>query len=204
MLENSVLSFEPDAVFFVAHTSDKDLNLWVLAELSKNKIDIPYPYLQEVLQQANLTEINDSLTVDNRRRRLAPYEDEISTWAHKQMVDICRKHNILPVWIFLPMTYQRLKEADIAGDIAAAEDAGFVVINLSKVYDDFNQDELRLAEWDLHPNVLAHRLIADQLYEAICSNVVIKQLSSHLLDNDKNVKFNEKHKQWEANGHGRD
>lgn len=46
----------------------------------------------------------------------------------------------------------------------AAQDAGFVVINLVDVYDGSNLSELRAAEWDSHLNVRGHRLIADRLH----------------------------------------
>ena len=48
-----------------------------------------------------------------------------------------------------------------------ARDAGFVVLDLGGIYRGIDGTELRLAEWDAHPNVRGHQIIAAGLYEAI-------------------------------------
>ena len=47
---------------------------------------------------------------------------------------------------------------------AMATAAGFETIDLSNVYDGYELDTVRIAEWDQHPSVLGHQLIADRLY----------------------------------------
>jgi hypothetical protein len=48
-----------------------------------------------------------------------------------------------------------------------AEEAGFVVLNLSDVYDGQDIPSLWVAEWDHHPDAGAHVLFADRLYEML-------------------------------------
>ena len=42
-----------------------------------------------------------------------------------------------------------------------AREAGFVTVDLTDVYGDESPDLLRVAPWDMHPNALGHRMIAD-------------------------------------------
>ena len=52
--------------------------------------------------------------------------------------------------------------------VEIAEEAGFLVIDMVHVYDHLeNRSEVWLAEWDRHPNVKGHELIADMLYAGI-------------------------------------
>ncbi len=45
-----------------------------------------------------------------------------------------------------------------------AGDAGFIVLDLSNVYEGHDERDLTVAEWDRHPNAHGQRLIAEQLY----------------------------------------
>ncbi len=67
----------------------------------------------------------------------------------------------------MPITNERLDNTDITGHMATAEAAGFVVLSLRDVYDEYEPDDLYVAAWDDHPNALAHKLIADRLYMMI-------------------------------------
>ena len=44
---------------------------------------------------------------------------------------------------------------------------GFVVIDLSDVYDGQDITTIRLAEWDYHPNFRGHQLSASHLFDAL-------------------------------------
>ena len=50
---------------------------------------------------------------------------------------------------------------------ARLREYGFVVLDLMGVYDNQNSDDLILSPYDPHPSALAHRLIADRLFEAL-------------------------------------
>ncbi len=54
------------------------------------------------------------------------------------------------------------KSADIA---RFARESGFVILNLTGMYDDLELESLWVQEWDRHPNEKAHKLIADLLFE---------------------------------------
>ena len=72
-----------------------------------------------------------------------------------------------PVWIFMPMVREGPWEEETPEAIRAAKEAGFVIIDLSDVFEGQDPAALRLAEWDQHPNARAHRLLAERLYREL-------------------------------------
>ena len=70
----------------------------------------------------------------------------------------------------MPITHKAATEAVVAGEIAAAEAAGLVVIDLHDAYRNHGTRKLVLAERDEHHNVLPRSLIADRLHDAIRSS----------------------------------
>ena len=105
---------------------------------------------------------------------LLPYKDELLAGTYRAIVSICHDHDIVPVLVFLPLTYERLKDTDIAADRAAAEAAGFAVFSLMDIYDGYKPEKLRVTAWDDHPNAFAHKLIADRL-DAMIKNELLKR-----------------------------
>ena len=57
------------------------------------------------------------------------------------------------------------EEADT--HLQLAEEAGFTVLDLSDVFAGQAAEDIRLAEWDFHPNAKGHQLIADRLYQEL-------------------------------------
>jgi hypothetical protein len=51
--------------------------------------------------------------------------------------------------------------------VKIAQNAGFLMISMEDVYQKRDVVALRLAEWDDHPNVLGHEVIAQRLYEEL-------------------------------------
>ena len=95
---------------------------------------------------------------------------EYSAWARSRqtqggiLASQARAQGMVPVWIFLPQVRQGTWQDATAGAVQIAREAGFVVINMEDVYDGQDIEEIRLAEWDEHPNSLGHRLVAERLY----------------------------------------
>jgi hypothetical protein len=51
-----------------------------------------------------------------------------------------------------------------------ATEAGFAVIDLRSAFAGRDQRELVVASWDFHPNVTAHRLLADKLFASLLTH----------------------------------
>ncbi len=85
----------------------------------------------------------------------------------EEIVDAARARGAEPVWLFLPTIAMIGNEFDTSELATLARDAGFAVVELDGVYQGHEAVELRLAPWDLHPNVLGHQLIANRLYNEL-------------------------------------
>jgi D-alanyl-lipoteichoic acid acyltransferase DltB (MBOAT superfamily) len=164
VLENKVVRFKPDIMMLFVHHNEARRGLETLARIVKNNIDIPYPFIQSVIDRAG---IDSEMSKYEIEKRLLPYEDELLADTYQAIASMCRDHEIVPVWVFMPITYERLEDADITGHMTTAEAAGFIELSLRDVYDGHQPDELYVAAWDDHPNAVAHKLIADRLYAVI-------------------------------------
>ena len=164
VLESKVVRFKPDTMMLFVHRNEARRGLELLARIVKNNIDVPYPFIQSVIDRAG---VDSEMSRFEIEKRLLPYADELLAGTYQAIASVCREHEIVPVWVFMPITNERLEDADIAEHMAVAEATGFVVISLNDVYDEYEPDELYVAAWDDHPNALAHKLIADRLYVII-------------------------------------
>jgi D-alanyl-lipoteichoic acid acyltransferase DltB (MBOAT superfamily) len=160
VLESKVVRFKPDTMMLFVHRNEARRGVETLARVFKDNVDIPYPFIQSVIDRAN---VDREMSKHEIEKRLLPYADELLAGTYQAIASICRDHGIVPVWVFMPITYERLEDTDIAGHMAVAEAAGFTVLSLRDVYDEYEADELNVAIWDEHPNAFAHRLIADRL-----------------------------------------
>lgn len=164
VLENKALAFEPDAVFYMGHIGESDRALRYLAERIRAGVDIPYSYLEEIAQKAD---INQDTPATIAERQLRPFEAEMLSWTYRQIVETAQKRNIPAIWIYLPNINANEAE-DNSELVGMAEEAGFTVMDLSGVFQNEDSSTLSIAEWDLHhPNARGHQLIADRLYEEL-------------------------------------
>ena len=170
ILEQTILGFQPDAIIYVTHPKDPRRLVQVLARQVYQGQAIPFPYVEAVLEKAGINKDMKRFTIE---RALMPYKYDLVEWAYRRITTICRENGITPVWVLLPMTYERLGDSDIERQIAVAKAAGFTTISLKDVYNSAAPDELAIAPWDDHPNVLGHQLIAKQLYDALLNKGVI-------------------------------
>jgi lysophospholipase L1-like esterase len=74
-----------------------------------------------------------------------------------------REHGVRAVWVFLPTLEMHGTPGDIAWMRDLAREAGFETIDLFDVYDGQDIFQIRVADWDYHPNAAGHQIIADLL-----------------------------------------
>lgn len=159
-----VFSFTPNAVLYVATGHDDGQAARYLAEVVRNRVDIPYEYLREIARRA---ELDPEMTETEALRHLKPLRGELLSWLYHQIVDACRERGVRPLWVHLSMPDKTELEDHSDYNTRDAEEAGFVILNLDDVYANHDLASLQLAEWDNHPNAAAHRLIAQRLYEEL-------------------------------------
>jgi hypothetical protein len=107
------------------------------------------------------------MSEDEAQKRLRPFQTEILDWLYAHLVNRIRSEGVLAVWVFVPQISSGSWEATVDRAKQLAEENGFVTIDLRGVYTGRNEEELRLVEWDKHPNALGHRLLAQALYREI-------------------------------------
>ncbi len=164
VLEQKALAFQPNAIFFMAHQREEEAVVKYLADRLSVGTDLPYPDLIEIARRAGA---EPGATKVETERLLQPAGTEILSWTYRRIVEVSRAHGILPVWIFMPTLENPLREEEIAHLNRVAEEAGFIVLDLSDAYDNQDLESLVVAYWDKHPNAEGHRLIAETLYRKL-------------------------------------
>ncbi len=107
---------------------------------------------------------SSELPPDEFVRPFEPYRDRVLAWAYSEMVSAIRELGAEPLFVLMPVPAQDFDndEREALSDII--REAGGNVIVLENVYDGYDSEDLRIAEWDDHPNELGHRLIAERLF----------------------------------------
>jgi hypothetical protein len=170
-LETKALSFDPDIVFYAAHPVDQNRARYHLATVLTRGIEIPYDYLRQVVHEAGI-EGETNMTAANRGLR--PYGNDIISWTYRRIVELCREHAIVPVYVFLPEPTD-LGAREAPNHLHLAKEAGFLMVDLSDLYENKDKASMWVSESDRHPNAVAHKLIADRLYQELKSNPALLQ-----------------------------
>ncbi|HMB69441.1 MAG TPA: SGNH/GDSL hydrolase family protein, partial [bacterium] len=160
LLRKSVLEFQPDAVMLVCPATDADLFARLLFRTREEGVEIPYPFLRDLVDSLGVTAGTDE---DEAIRRLQPVRGRLVQWVYREFADECRAHDIEPLWVFLTLPGRTPEPALIDEQIEAATAAGFTVFDLRNVYHGYDPKALQVAPWDWHPNPVGHRVIAERL-----------------------------------------
>jgi hypothetical protein len=161
------LSFKPRLVLYEATGQELSRAAFYLAEANRKGVEIPYPELRALAERAGL---QPGMSEDEAQRRLKPFQPDVLGWLYAHLVHRTRSEGALAVWIFLPQIERGSWEETVDPAKQIAEEKGFVTIDLRGVYAGRTEEELRLVEWDKHPNALGHRLFAEALYQEIRAN----------------------------------
>ncbi len=159
-MESKALAFEPDAVFYLAHENDMT-SLKDLADALRQDVEVPYSALAEMGARVGVGRDTPEAAAE---RRLQKIGEEIVGWTYRRAVAACRERGVLPVWVFMRTTTEGEWQDAHATLRRLAESAGFIVLDLGDTYGDVPMKSLFLAEWDQHPDIAGHRLIADRVW----------------------------------------
>ena len=163
---SKAFAFEPNALFFVATGREGTRATAYLAEVIQKRIPIAYSELRSLVSRAGITsEMSETLIL----RRLIPFRRELLSWIYRRIADESNRRNIVPLLVFLPQVREGNWVEETPEILGTAAEAGFTVIDLSDVYKKYDVSDVRLAEWDEHPNTLGHQLIAERLYQELKS-----------------------------------
>jgi hypothetical protein len=177
-LELQGLKYHPDYAFFFVHSKRHERCEQFLFRAVQLKLDLVYDKWKEVVKKYKLDEFH---TDAQRSAKYAEATDTLMRWTDEQLVKTCAAHGIQPVYVLYPATEDHFSDAEVQANKAYAEKLGFVFLDLSKVFDGEKHKDIRLAEWDFHPNKKGHELIANSLIQAC----VQSQKNLHLNINKK-------------------
>jgi hypothetical protein len=176
-----VFDFEPDAVFYTAHSVEERILFNRLSRVVMEGKPLP-PDLEALLERVG---ISAGMPQSEVRRLLAPISDEVIAWGYRAIVEACREHGVLPVWVFVPRTDDEgeayLAERERLRRLA--EDAGFLLLDLEGAYGDVDRRLIQLAPWDKHANAEGQRMLGQRLYEEIRRHASELGLSGAITDN---------------------
>jgi hypothetical protein len=161
---DKALGFGPHAVVYTATGREPSRAASYLVEVVNKRIEIPYPPLRDIVAKAGVVPGMEEAAA---LRRLEPYRAEILGFTYRTIAAETRRHGAVPIWVFLPQVREGNWQEESPAMFAAAQAAGFVLIDLSDVFKGKDASALRLAEWDEHPNASGHALVASRLFDAL-------------------------------------
>jgi hypothetical protein len=166
VLQENVLRFHPDAVLYSGHARDASRIVYWLVAAHRDGIKFGDPYLEDLIKRLGIDEKTPEPIV---RKRLNPHAEELLAWTYRRIVEICKKNGIACYFMMLPML--DVNEDNV--NMRLAKEAGFVVLDALNAYQGHAPNPLRTVEWDGHPNVAGHQLLAKKVFEIIHTGGVI-------------------------------
>jgi hypothetical protein len=171
VLQEKVRSFRPDVVVLVAHLHDFSSLNYHLRKALRQGYPIPYEQLRRTLREARVWHgLHDGVA----EKRLLPFEPALMEWSLTQIRKECGTIGALPIVVVvpapgleLPLTPERRIKAAELKNMAA--NGGFVVVDLSHLFDTFDPEELHTGIVP-HSNSKSHALIADALYKHLTTD----------------------------------
>src|SRR5690606_33035741 len=97
---NKLSAFQPDAVFYTAHSNERTRAVRRLAIAVQVGHPIPYPELAEIVARSGATA---GMSRGEVERRLATVGNDVLAWSFRTMVSAARAMGAVPVWIYVPV-----------------------------------------------------------------------------------------------------
>jgi hypothetical protein len=161
--ELELLSLKPDFLVYVSQGKDFSKNIRDMAAALENKVPLPFAYLDAIAKEAGVSE---TMTPEQIASALEPFGERILVESYRELYSMCQQQGVKPIWVYWPTVNTKpalLLEKEKVKLIA--ENSGFEVWDLEKLYEGYKADELKVATNDNHPNALGHRLVAFAMKE---------------------------------------
>ena len=163
--QGRIAAFQPDVVILVGHRKElRQVTEYVLQYMERRHLG---PLPDTVAATVAQVGIRRGMLRDEALQRLAPETPRLLAWVYRDIVRMVRADGATPVFAHIPMPFDHESRV-LPVLMEAVGTAGFArVLDLDLVYRGHDESALVLAEWDRHPNVAGHRLIADALFEEL-------------------------------------
>ena len=162
-----VFEFEPDLILYIAQPGEvrRTVERFLPALLKGHTISTPE--LRETLQQVGITA---GMERAEAKDRLYEISEDLVEWGYGEISRLAKQHNAETVLVYLPNTARQFERDEIQYLDALAKNLGYKTISLEGVYGSHTLESLQIAPWDLHPNPVGHKLIADKLFTELQRN----------------------------------
>ena len=184
VLEENALRFQPDLVIATDSPLLADPVVNHVLTVVGNRYPIPYPDLEEKVRQTGVFALVDpgfpapfqslrsalgAVGVETRmpwreaRLRVRLVDTDLVRWALARVAQVSKEHGAVGAFLMLDNVGN-----PPAGPVPALDDAreaGLVVFDLLDVWQGRDQEALRIAPWDNHPNPDGSRIVARRLEE---------------------------------------
>ena len=184
-IETKVLAFRPDIVLYIGHANEtfgllKDIIKW-----HESQPDVLKAWLGGPLRPANLQPV---MTRRMLQQKVDPLLPDVLGALYRRLSVVTREAGAQPVFVYWPFT----EEADSpdprrASVIDTARAAGLPLIDLTGMFEEHAQTELRVAPWDSHMNPMAHRLAAVRFHRELSRFITDFTVSRHHVSLEQRV-----------------
>jgi hypothetical protein len=166
VLDSTMLDFNLDAVYIFCHRIEKTWIVDHLVQRVKGGKALPDPFVEEIVKKSGVTPDMDNAVL---KIRLSAYGSELLEWSLIKFAESCRARGVKTAFIYMPEKGRvSFSDNDIKELFDIAKKAGFDIIeDYSGAYKGYPDKEIQVSDYDDHPNALAHRLLAEHLYETI-------------------------------------
>lgn len=161
-----VRRWNPDVVLCVGNIRESSqVGDYLAAYLRQRGADNLPDHLRPWIERTGITAAMDR---DEAERRAQPLVAEYLAKTYADMARLVRDMQATPVFAFIPTPDIRKYSLQVEQYLLTASQAGFAaMLDLRTVYDGLDQKKLIVAEWDRHPNALAHRHIGTRLHDEL-------------------------------------
>ncbi len=169
VVERRVPDFQPDVLIVTVHPGDYARlvdKLYSLLEMGVR----PGPEHAELARVLERARASADLPREEFTRRMEPYQEELLAWTFGRIAVSARAHGTVLVFLFLPLTNDDFRREELADLRRQVDEAGGVRIEVPDVFEGYSPREIQVTQWDTHPNVLGHRIMAEAIYPVLLSH----------------------------------
>ena len=186
ILNKKALKYDPDILiigYFINDFINVDSNI---TEVGASPSTIPYIgfWLRNSLYSYYFIEIKINKFLENtgfkkvyEKNLIEIFHSDINKEYNNQLFreikEVASNENITTMMVIFPMIYELedypfIQAHKVIKEIAEKND--FFVLDLLDTYEEYDESELILSKYDLHPNEFTHSLIADKIFEELKKN----------------------------------
>jgi hypothetical protein len=171
ILEHTVPAFDPDVVILVSEKQNDLEASEHLAALFREEIPIPYGFIREIGERAN---VDPWIPRQDAYRRTAPLAEELVEKTYAAFGEAARARGYRTYWLYLPMPQRLETREEVESLFQWAQAGGMETLDLVELWQGRDLTNLRVAPWDRHPNAEGHRIMADAIYELFSTSGILE------------------------------